>query len=99
MSKFRLQSIGWVVLGRGVEEEGLRSGCVNVIELAGSCGFEFDTHVIWGRVFNGGREGLSAIPRVVDADEGRGAAFVVWCYRGIHLVTGGSKRRGEGRLG
>ena len=42
-SKFRLQSIGWVVLGRGVEEEGLRSGCVNVIELAGSCGFEFDT--------------------------------------------------------
>ena len=43
MSKFRLQSIGWVVLGRGVEEEGLRSGCVNVIELAGSCGFEFDT--------------------------------------------------------
>ena len=57
------------------------------------------THVIWGRVLNGGREGLSAIPRGVDADEGcglkknagvmRGAAFVVWCYRGIHMVTGG----------
>ena len=56
------------MLGGEIEGTWVCSVRVSISELAGSCGFEFGTHVIKGEVFIGGRKGWFAVPQGAETD-------------------------------